>query len=48
MSGDEQQDVKSERIPLPPPIKRRDLHMRRIKQCIVTIYVSHRMKYDFV
>jgi hypothetical protein len=28
MAGEDQQDVKQERVPLPPPTKRRDHHLR--------------------
>jgi hypothetical protein len=30
MAGEEHQDVKQERVALPPPAKRRDLHLRRL------------------
>ena len=29
MAGEDQQDVKQERVPLPPPTKRRDHHLRK-------------------
>jgi hypothetical protein len=29
MAGEDQQEIRAERIALPPPIKRRDLHLRK-------------------
>lgn len=37
MAGDEQQEVKPERVALPPPTKRRDLHLRSFNSLIITL-----------
>ena len=34
MSGEEHQDIKQDRVALPPPTKRRDLHLRMFSRFI--------------